>query len=150
MHVVPRCGRAGAARTDERKVRDPSGWPAKIFGERFGPQQFRQSATDEERVCLPKHDDESDVGLYRALELLRRPLRFDELAGNRRSPQGHPASVTCIGHYHSTAMSGHVMRGGRHFVEFSITNAERNMFFVHLGVIRPVSLINGIDLSADW
>ena len=35
-------------------------------------QRFRQSATDEERKCLHKYDDESDIGFYRALELLRR------------------------------------------------------------------------------
>ena len=41
------------------------------------------------------------------------------------------------------------MRGGRHFVEFAITNDEqiRN---VQVGVIRPVSLTDGIDLEADW
>ena len=45
-------------------------------------QRFRQSAADEESGCLPKYGDESDVGLYRALKLLRQPLCFDELAGN--------------------------------------------------------------------
>jgi len=46
---------------------------------------------------------------------------------------------------------GHVMRGGRHFVEFAIAADEQGMIpFVHLGVIRPVSLINGIDLDNDW
>ncbi|EJK68512.1 hypothetical protein THAOC_10298, partial [Thalassiosira oceanica] len=44
-------------------------------------QRFRESATDEERSRLPKYDDESDVGLLRALEQLRQPLCFDELAG---------------------------------------------------------------------
>jgi len=107
-------------------------------------QQFRQSATDEENKCLPKYGDESDIGLYRALESLGRPLGFDELAGNGFSPQENPASVTHTGFRFSTAMSGHAMRGGRHFVEFTITTDERNNF-VHLGVIRPVSLTNGID-----
>ena len=60
-------------------------------------QRFRQSATDEERGCLPKYGDESDIGLYRALELLRQPLRFDELVGNGFGPQENPASVTCTG-----------------------------------------------------
>ena len=44
----------------------------------------------------------------------------------------------------------HAMRGGRHFVEFAITNDEQNTPVAHLGVIRPVSLTNGIDFSADW
>ena len=111
-------------------------------------QLFRQSATDEERSCLPKHDDESDIGLYRALEKLRQPLSFDELAGNGFSPQEHPAHVTHTPPVWSTAVSGHVMRGGRHFVEFTITSDYTP--FVYLGVMRPVSLTNGIDLEADW
>ena len=40
------------------------------------------------------------------------------------------------------------MRGGRHFVEFAISNGNQNI--VRLGVIRPVSLTDGIDLEADW
>ncbi|EJK45053.1 hypothetical protein THAOC_36356, partial [Thalassiosira oceanica] len=74
-------------------------------------QRFRESATDEERSRLPKYYDESDVGLLRALEQLRRPLCFDTLAGNGFSPQEHPASVTCTDNLGwSTAVSGHTMR----------------------------------------
>ncbi|EJK54878.1 hypothetical protein THAOC_25456 [Thalassiosira oceanica] len=117
-------------------------------------QLFRRSATDEERICLPKRDDESDIGLYRALEQLREPLSFDELAGSGFSLQEHPARITytCTGRGFggwSTAVSGHVMRGGRHFVEFAIFNNDYNPL-VYLGVIRAVSLTNGIDLEADW
>ena len=114
-------------------------------------QRFRQSATDEERGQLPEYDDESDVGLCRALEQLRQPLCFDELVGDGFGPQEHPAIVTRTGLGDwSTAMSGHVMRGGRHFVEFSIPNDERDRRYVYLGVIRPVSLTDGIDYEADW
>jgi len=110
--------------------------------------QFRQSATEDERSRLPKYGDESDIGLYRALGLLRQPLRFDELVGNGFGPQERPASVTHTGRDSwSTAMSGHVMRGGRHSVEYTITNDGRD---VCLGVIRPVSLTNGIDLRGEW
>ena len=111
-------------------------------------QLFRQGATDEERRCLPNDEDESDIGLYRALELLRQPLCFDELAGNGFRPQEHPASVTCTDdRSFSTAVSGHAMRGGRHFVEFLVTDVETHA--IHLGVIRPVSLTDGIDWEAD-
>ena len=114
-------------------------------------QRFRQSATDEESGRLPKYGNESDIGLYRALESLRQPLCFDGLVGLWFSPQENPASVTCTGLSNiSTAMSGHVIRGGRHFVEFSITNDERYINAACLGVIRPVSLTNDIDLEADW
>ena len=113
-------------------------------------QRFRQSATDEERRCLPNDEDESDIGLCRALAQLRQPLCFDVLAGGGFGPQESPAAgvtyTECVGR--STAMSGHAMRGGRHYVEFSITSTDD--CGVHLGVIRPVSLTNGIDLEADW
>ncbi|EJK67301.1 hypothetical protein THAOC_11689 [Thalassiosira oceanica] len=109
-------------------------------------QLFRWSVTDEERRCLPKHDDdESNIGLFRALEQSREPLSFDKLAGSGLSLQENPARATNTGRGDwSTAVSGHVMRGGRHFVEFTI-NADRYAF-VDLGVIRPVSLTN----EADW
>ena len=132
-------------------------------------QRFRQSATDEEIKCLPKHDDESDIELYRALELLRRPLCFVELVGRGFIPQQeHPARlrVPLTGYGRdiwsngswstvihaggcSTAMSGHAMRGGRHFVEFTLTKNEGEPL-IDLGVIRPVSLTNGIGLESDW
>ena len=116
-------------------------------------QRFRQSATDEEKSRLPKYGDESDVGLCRALEQLRQPLRFDELAGEGFGPQENPASVTRKGNGSGsitlTAMSGHTMRGGRHFVEFTLTKNEGEPL-IDLGVIRPVSLTNGIDVKADW
>ena len=48
----------------------------------------------------------------------------------------------------STAWSGHVMRGGKHFAEFEITNDEQSL--IYLGVIRPVSLANEINLKHDW
>ena len=114
-------------------------------------RRFVQGATDEERRRLPKYEDESDIGLYRALEQLRKPLCFDELVGGGFDPQEHPASVTCTGRSRwSTAMSGHVMRGGRHFAEFAITSDKSIRHIVQLGVIRPVSLTNNIDLEDDW
>ncbi|EJK48023.1 hypothetical protein THAOC_33216, partial [Thalassiosira oceanica] len=113
-------------------------------------QRFRESTTDEERSRLPKYDDESDVGLMRALEQLRRPLCFDELVGYGFSPQEQSSSVTrTIFDGWSAAVSGHMMRGGRHFVEFEIT-CDGQSPFIHLGVIRPVSLTDGIDLEAEW
>ncbi|EJK77850.1 hypothetical protein THAOC_00287, partial [Thalassiosira oceanica] len=112
-------------------------------------QWFLEGANHEEMSRLPKYDDESDIGLLRALEQLRQPLCFDELAGAGFGPQEHPASVTCtIFDGWSTAVSGHVMRGGRHFVEFTINDAL--LFRINLGIIRPVSLTDGIDSEADW
>ena len=132
-------------------------------------QRFRQSATDEEKNRLPKYGDESDIGLYRSLESLRQPLCFVELVGRGFVPQQkHPArlrvpltgsrdiwsngswsTVIHAGSGCSTAMSGHAMRGGRHFVAFTLTKNEGEPL-IDLGVIRPVSLTNGIGLEADW
>ncbi|EJK76697.1 hypothetical protein THAOC_01526, partial [Thalassiosira oceanica] len=147
-------GLAQLGRTSARFGITQPGQPRSLVNE-AAHQQFRESTTDEERRCLPKHEDESDVGLCRALELLRRPLCFDELAGNGFGPQEHPSRLTGTGHSGwSTAVSGHVMRGGRHFVEFVINMAESLVeglpVDVHLGVIRPVSLTDGIDLEAEW
>jgi len=140
---LARLGRASAA------FGTPQAGQQRSLANEAAHQRFRQSATDEERRCLPKHDDESDIGLYRALEKLREPLGFDELAGSGFSPQEHPARVSHLGVLWSTAVSGHVMRGGRHFVEFAITTGAQYAL-IHLGVIRPVSLTKDIDLEADW
>ncbi|EJK55777.1 hypothetical protein THAOC_24450 [Thalassiosira oceanica] len=144
---LARLGRASAA------FGTPQAGQQRSLANEAAHQRFRQSATDEEKRCLPKHDGESDIGLYRALEQLREPLSFNELSGyGLFSPQENPARVTHTGRGGwSTAVSGHVMRGGRHFVEFAITVDESiRSPFVYLGVIRPVSLTNGIDLEADW
>ncbi|EJK77959.1 hypothetical protein THAOC_00171 [Thalassiosira oceanica] len=115
-------------------------------------QRFRESATDEEGSRLSKYDDESDVGLLRALEQLRQPLCFDEFVGYGFSHQKHPASVTCATYEGwSTAVSGHVMRGGRHFVGFEVKKERDELLpYINLGVIRTVSLTDGIDVKADW
>ncbi|EJK77157.1 hypothetical protein THAOC_01030, partial [Thalassiosira oceanica] len=142
---LARLGRASAA------FGIPQAGQQRSLANEAAHQLFRRSATDGERRCLPKNDDESDIGLYRALEQLREPLSFDELAGRGFSPQEHPARVTHTRGHWSTAVSGHVMRGGRHFVEFTIYNDDdQNAPVVGLGVIRPVSLTDGIDLGADW
>ncbi|EJK76696.1 hypothetical protein THAOC_01528 [Thalassiosira oceanica] len=140
---LARLGRASAA------FGTPQAGQQRSLANETAHQRFRWSATDEERGCLPKHDDESDIGLYRALEQSREPLIFDELAGYGLHLQENPACVTSAVGDWSTAVSGHVMRGGRHFVEFAIANDSDEFACVNLGVIRPVSL-TGIDLNADW
>ena len=143
-------GLAQLGRTSARFGTPRTGHERSIANE-AAHQQFRESATDEERSRLRKYGDESDVGFYRALEQLRRPLCFDQLAGNGFRAQENHASVTVTGHNWSTALSRHTMRGGRHFAEFSSTATnELDRYFAHLGVIRSVSLTDGIDLEDDW
>ena len=145
-------GLAQLGRTSTRFGIPQAGQQSSLVNE-AAHQQFRQCATDEERSRLPKYDGESDVGLYRALVILRQPLCFDDLVGNGFGTQETSAKVAFASSNGtndcSTAMSGHVMRGGRHVVEFAITNHEQWTQFIFLGVIRPVSLTNGIDLR-DW
>ncbi|EJK49975.1 hypothetical protein THAOC_31097, partial [Thalassiosira oceanica] len=68
---LARLGRASAA------FGTPQAGQQRSLANEAAHQLFRQSATDEERRCLPKHDGESDIGLYRALEQMREPLGFD-------------------------------------------------------------------------
>ena len=86
-------GLAQLGRTSAR-FRIPQAGQQRSLANEAARQRFRQGATDEERSRLPKYVVESDVGLLRALEQLRQPLCFDELAGYGFSPQEHPASVT--------------------------------------------------------
>ncbi|EJK66464.1 hypothetical protein THAOC_12616 [Thalassiosira oceanica] len=143
-------GLAQLGRTSARFGLPQAGQQRSLVNE-VAHQQFRESTTHEERGCLPKYSDESDVGLCRVLEKFRQPLCFDGLLGGGFSPQEHPARVTYSGPLGSwsTAMSGHTMRGGRHFVEFIITKEQTNPL-VCLGITRPVSLIDGIDLETEW
>ena len=64
-------GLAQLGRTSARFGIPQAGQQRSLVNEAAAHQQFRQSATDEERSRLPKYDDESDVGFYRALEQLR-------------------------------------------------------------------------------
>ncbi|EJK51554.1 hypothetical protein THAOC_29263 [Thalassiosira oceanica] len=59
----------------------PQAGQQRSFANEAARQRFLEGATDEERSRLPEYDDESDVGLLRALELSRKPLCFDELVG---------------------------------------------------------------------
>ncbi|EJK66467.1 hypothetical protein THAOC_12619 [Thalassiosira oceanica] len=145
-------GLAQLGRTSARYGTPQAGQQRSLANE-AARQRFRQSAADEEMSRLPKYEDESDVGLLRALEQLRQPLCFDDLVGYGSSSQENLASVTCTAGraIWSTAVSGHVMRGGRHFVEFEIANhGQRGSPLFHLGVIRPVTLTDGIEVEADW
>ncbi|EJK65976.1 hypothetical protein THAOC_13124 [Thalassiosira oceanica] len=72
-------------------------------------------------------------------------------AADRWAVRPEPTVTRCSGHAGwSTAVSGHTMRGGRHFVEFLINKTEGFPAAVCLGIMRPVSLTDGIDLEADW
>ena len=104
---------------------------------------FEQSATEWERSCLPKYEDEGWIELYRHLLLLRSKLTFDQLVGSniqfRQYGEDRSIVQTLSGavleELNSSALcSNHVMRSGRHFGIFTIAGDGC------YGVVRPVQM----------
>ena len=114
----------------------------------------KYQSVDEEK-SLKKHDDESWINVLNKLHLLRLPLTFDQLIGDRiaytplntkdsvisanytRSINDRPVEFTG---YSNTAISNHVMRGGKHYATF--TADIDLMAYCWFGVMRP---IKGLD-----
>ena len=103
---------------------------------------FEQSATEWERSCLPKYDDESWIELYRHLLMLRAKLTFDQLVGSNIQYDADQSSVrarTCWD-VSSALCSNHVLRSGKHLAVFS------NNYNTLFGVVRPMQ-INRADFG---
>ena len=104
-----------------------------------------ECASEWERSCLPKYNDEGWIELYRHLLMLRSKLTFDQLVGdNIQYGADHSTVQTIPGkRSFSTALcSNHVMRSGRHFAVFTkLADVGEN-----IGVVRPVQ-INRSDLD---
>ena len=101
-----------------------------------------ECASEWERSCLPKHNDEGWVELYHHLLMLRSKLTFDQLVGDDWDDiqYGADRSSVCsnVSWGGSSALcSDHKMRSGRHFAFFVITGGWT------IGVVRPVQ----IDMS---
>ena len=95
-----------------------------------------ECASEWERSCLPKRDDEGWIELYRHLLMLRSKLTFDQLVGDYiRYGDDESTVCSCENIYPSSALcSEHSMRSGRHYAVFTTTgNAS-------IGVIRPVQI----------
>ena len=95
-----------------------------------------ECASEWERSCLPKRDDEGWVELYRHLLMLRSKLTFDQLVGDYiRYGDDESTVCSCENINPSSALcSKHSMRSGRHYAVFTTTgNAS-------IGVIRPVQI----------
>ena len=84
-----------------------------------------ECASDWERSCLLKYDDEGWIELYRHLLMLRSKLTFDQLVGGNIQYGADQSSVrtsTVPGlnwKFSSASCSNHVMRSGRHFAFFT-------------------------------
>ncbi|KAL7495382.1 hypothetical protein ACHAWT_003808 [Skeletonema menzelii] len=96
---------------------------------------------------------ESWIGLLRELELLRSPLTFDQLIGDRvEHVDGDLACITSSpppgsscnpfedewpGYPNTAICSDHVMRSGKHYATFSMKGC-RNFCYYWPGIIRPI------------
>ena len=93
-----------------------------------------ECASEWERSCLPKYNDEGWIELYRHLLMLRSKLTFDQLVGDNIQYGADQSTVQISGaiSWSSALCSNHVMRSGRHFAVF------KNF---PVGVVRPVQII---------
>ena len=96
-------------------------------------------ATADERNALPQYDDESDIALIRQLYLIREPLEFTQLIGNRirYTSAESKSSVSSKYIYLGSAISNLVMRRGKHYREFNISD-EGDDYYIHVGIMRPL------------
>jgi len=97
-----------------------------------------------EHACLPLRDGYSWLQRLHEWHMLRKPLEFDQLAGygeswsmetkiyHHRNTKAHVSTYE-RGYY--LALSDHVMRGGKHFANFTSTGFGS---YVRVGVMRPI------------
>ncbi|EJK47954.1 hypothetical protein THAOC_33289, partial [Thalassiosira oceanica] len=103
-------------------------------------RQQLECATEWERSCLPKYDDEGWIELYHHLLMLRSKLTFDQLLGINIQYGADQSIVRAYpGHWtkSSALCSNHVMRSGRHFAYFTALLAGNGW---SIGLVRPVQL----------
>ena len=82
-----------------------------------------ECASEWERSCLPKRDDEGWVELYRHLLMLRSKLTFDQLVGVTGYIRygDDESTVYFPGARYFALCSEHKMRSGRHYAVFTTT-----------------------------
>ncbi len=121
------------------------------LAEELARQQFLDRSSELECNALPRYTcpnpgcfcGESWIDLLRELELLRSPLTFDQLIGDRvEHVDNGDLDLTCISScpplgsvcnpvegewpgYPNTAISNHVMRSGKHYATFSMRGELR-------------------------
>ena len=96
-------------------------------------------ATEEQLAALPHYDGESSLADYHYLQLLRKPLTFDQLVGAEYVISGTKNLVQIDGRLSAwgggwaTAFSNNIMRAGKHYVSFMPYSNS----FLLVGVMRP-------------
>ena len=97
-----------------------------------------ECASDRERSCLPKYDDEGWIEVYRHLLMMRSKLTFEQLVGSRivyGEDQSTVRSSNASRESSSALCSNHVMRSGKHFSVFTVHARD-----AVIGVVRPVQI----------
>ena len=107
----------------------------------------KKEMTVNERACIPLRDGYSWLQRLHEWHMLRKPLEFDQLVGygenctpwNMETKIYHDANskahVRTYERGYYLALSDHVMRGGKHFANFTSTGFGS---YVRVGVMRPI------------
>jgi len=126
--------------------------------EEVSRQMLCKMQTDNERDALPRYTDgESWLSILHELELLRSPLVYDQLVGNRIDyVRGDMACITSTNTDHEnadyieiwtgtpqTAISNHIMRRGKHYAKFTLTGCHRLNYWWP-GIMRPINWLSNI------
>lgn len=109
-----------------------------------------ESQTNEERDVLPRYDGESWITILHQLELLRSPLAFDLLIGDRidyveedlscvtsSNPRPGNLLLDLTGTPQTAICSNQIMRSGKHYATFELTGCGGCIYF-YTGIIRPM------------
>ena len=119
----------------------PNGQMTSLVEELAG-QVIDGSATDYEKSVLVGG---KKIKRLRELEMMRLPLYFKQLIGSGNAIRPHHGmsivSMSCDGGNEVTAISNHVMRTGKHYVTFHISETAGRLadpYYLDFGVIRPV------------
>jgi len=100
--------------------------------------------TDEEKAALPRHGDESWIGIYQEfLVQFRMPLQFDKLVGEGISyVESTDKTKVCTNRYlgdsSATAICSNIMRAGKHSASFQI-NDDSMQNGARCGIMRPTT-----------
>ncbi|EJK45909.1 hypothetical protein THAOC_35454, partial [Thalassiosira oceanica] len=103
-------------------------------------RRIYESASDEEKAMLPRHDGEGWIELYHHLLMLRARLTFDQLVGCCVEYQeGDKAAVHGIPGASSAICGNHIMRAGKHWATFVFGSEDLgHLGLQSVGVIRPL------------
>jgi len=115
--------------------------------EKAAQQAIDAVGSDDEKNALPRRGEESWIGIYQDLQLLRAPLIFDQIIGDGIDYAGENKNTVdgkFNGHeIYSSAISQHVMRAGKHCVSFHVNGPGP----ILLGIMRPIDNLSMRDLK---